>query len=164
MNGMGEPAGGRPTPDPPHARDRRVVASPARRTGIGGERGSATVMGVAAVLVVLVVFVGAVHFGAVVVTRHRVAAAADLAALAAAAHAVDGTDQACATARRVTDRMVVRLSACELDGWDAIVQVEAPPPGPLDRFGTARATARAGPAPLVVVENARPRRAVVRQR
>lgn len=137
-----------------------------RRDGASacGERGSATVLGVGCVLVVLVVFVAAMQFGAVVITRHRAAAAADLAALAAASHAVAGTDHACATARRITDRMVVRMSACELDGWDATVQVEASPPGPLGRFGTARATARAGPTPLGVTENGRSRRAVVRQR
>lgn len=129
-----------------------------------GERGSATIVGVGAVFVVVALFVVAVQLGAAVVTRHRAAAAADLAALAAAAHVIGGPGQACATARRVTDRMVVRLTSCELDEWDATVRVEASPPGLLGRFGTARATARAGPAPPAPAKNDHLRRAVVRQR
>lgn len=111
-----------------------------------GERGSATVVGLAAVLAVLTFFAIAVQFGAAVTTRHRAEAAADLAALAAAAYAADGTEAACATARRVTDRMAVRMASCELHGWEANVRIEAAPPGVLARFGTARAAARAGPA------------------
>ena len=111
-----------------------------------GERGAATVVGVAAVLVVLAAFAVAVQLGAAVITRHRAEAAADLAALAAAARVTAGPADACASARRVTDRMVVRMEACELDGWEVTVRVEASPPGLLGRFGTSRAIARAGPA------------------
>jgi len=113
---------------------------------LGGEQGSATVVGIGAVLAVLAVFAIAFQLAAAVITRHRAEAAADLAALAAAAYTVSGTSDACATARRVTDRMAVRMVSCELHGWEASVRVEAVPPGALARFGTARATARAGPA------------------
>jgi secretion/DNA translocation related TadE-like protein len=108
------------------------------------ERGSATVVGVAAVLAVLAVFAVAFQLGAAVITRHRAEAAADLAALAGAADAVTG--DACATAARVAQRMAVRLTSCELDGWEVRILVEATPPGPLGQLGTARATARAGQA------------------
>jgi secretion/DNA translocation related TadE-like protein len=103
------------------------------------------VVGAAAVLALLAVFAVAVQLGGAVVTRHRAEAAGDLAALAAAAWATSGAERACVAARRVTDRMAVRLVSCELRGWQAAVQVEARPPGALARFGAARASARAGP-------------------
>ncbi len=128
------------------AADGEYGAATRNRGALTDERGAATVVGLGAVLVVLAVFAVAVQLGAAVITRHRAEAAADLAALAAAAHAVDGPAAACATGRRVTDRMAVRMVVCELDGWEVDVEVEAAPPGLLARFGTARATARAGPA------------------
>lgn len=111
----------------------------------GGEHGSATVAGVGATLAILAVFAVAMQLGSAVITRHRAEAAADLAALAAAGHAISGTVAACATARRVTDRMAVRMVSCELHGWVAKVQVEAAPSSVLARFSVARAAARAGP-------------------
>jgi secretion/DNA translocation related TadE-like protein len=110
-----------------------------------GEQGSATIVGLGAVITLLAVFAVALQLGAAVITRHRAQSAADLAALAAAAYAVGGTSAACATAQRVTDRMAVRMVSCELSGWEASVWVEAVPPGMLARLGTARAEARAGP-------------------
>lgn len=83
--------------------------------------------------------------GAAAVTRHRAANAADLAALAAAAEARNGQVSACAEARSVARHMGARLSACHLEGWDALVRVEIAPAGVLSRFGTAHARARAGP-------------------
>jgi secretion/DNA translocation related TadE-like protein len=127
----------------PHGAADPAVAG---RSTVDGERGSATVVGVGAVLALLTVFALAVHLGSAVITRHRAEAAADLAALAAAATTVGGTPQACARAQRVADRMATRITSCDVHGWEVSVQVEASPPGPLGRFGTARATARAGPA------------------
>lgn len=115
-------------------------------TASTGEDGSATVVGAAAVLALLAVFAVVVQLGAAVATRHRAEAAADLAALAAAAWSTGGDERACAAARRVTERMSVRLVSCELRGWQSTVNVEAAPSGSLASFGTARATARAGPA------------------
>ena len=127
-----------------------MTATPAIAVGeppVGdGERGSATVVGIGAVLALLAVFALALQLGSAMITRHRVEAAADLAALAAAAHAVSGTPQACGRARRVAENMAVRLTACEVRGWEVSVRAEAAPPGFLARFGMARATARAGPA------------------
>jgi secretion/DNA translocation related TadE-like protein len=104
------------------------------------------VVGVAAILALLAIFGLGLQLGAAVVTRHRAEAAADLAALAAAANAASGAMAACAAAQRVADRMAVRIASCQLRGWQASVRVEATPPGALGRFGTARATASAGPA------------------
>jgi secretion/DNA translocation related TadE-like protein len=112
---------------------------------IDRERGSATVVGAGLVVIVLALFAVGVQLGAAVVTRHRAEAAADLAALAAAARAVSGSEAACAVAARVAGRMAVRLESCELDGWDAVVRVTARPPPLIEQFGAASATARAGP-------------------
>lgn len=128
------------------------------------ERGSATVVGVGAVLAFLAVFAVALQFGAAVVTRHRAEAAADLAALAAAANATSGAATACAAAKRVTDGMAARVASCELYGWEASVVVEAEPPGVLARYGTARVTARAGPVPQSSLQTPHGRRAVGHQR
>lgn len=107
--------------------------------------GLATVVGAGLVAVLLTVAVAGVHLGTATVTRHRAEAAADLAALAAAGRAVAGTETACGQARRITGTMRGRLAGCQVQGWDVLIEVEADPPGPLGRFGTARAAARAGP-------------------
>jgi secretion/DNA translocation related TadE-like protein len=111
-----------------------------------GERGSATLIGAGSVLALLAMLAVCLQLGVAVITRHRAEAAADLAALAVASHAVLGTDAACADGRRVTDRMAVGLVACQLQGWEATVEVEATTGGLLATFGGARAAARAGPA------------------
>lgn len=93
----------------------------------------------------MTVTAGILWFGAAVVTRHRAAGAADLAAIAAAGAVVDGERQACGRARWVADQMAVVLRSCRLSGWDALVEVVAVPPGVLGEFGSAEARARAGP-------------------
>ena len=67
---------------------------------------------------------------AAVSTRHRLEAAADLAAPAAAAHAVHGPTSACGAARRVTEGMSARLTASRLVEWDAAVEASAAAPLP----------------------------------
>ncbi|HET9142113.1 Rv3654c family TadE-like protein [Actinophytocola sp.] len=109
------------------------------------DRGSASVWGAGGIAVVLVLIGLVVGIGAAAVTRHRAASAADLAALAAAAHAVSGERSACDRARWVADRMRVRLAACRLTGWEAEVLIVAQPPDLLVGFGSATAAARAGP-------------------
>ncbi|MGW5719649.1 Rv3654c family TadE-like protein [Amycolatopsis sp. NPDC003865] len=80
-----------------------------------------------------------------VIARHRAETAADLGALAAASHAVEGPAQACERARWVADRMGVTLVSCRWQRLDAFVEVKARGlafgglPGPSAR-------ARAGPA------------------
>ena len=110
------------------------------------ERGLATVL-VLGVVAVLMVLVGlGIQVGAAVVTRHRVAAAADLAALAAAGQLVVAPDRACERARWVAERMSATTTACRIVGWEAYVELTARPPGWAALSGTANAHARAGPA------------------
>lgn len=127
---------------------RRRTAGRARdRSGSGpdGERGSATVIGAGLIVASLALFVAALQLGAVVVARHRAEAAADLAALAAATRAVAGQEVACRSAGGVAERMSAEVTACQLDGWDAVVHVTARAPWLVERFGRVQASARAGP-------------------
>jgi secretion/DNA translocation related TadE-like protein len=110
------------------------------------ERGSATVWAAGAIAAILLIVGLIVGIGSAAVTRHRAESAADLAALAAAAHAMSGTGPACERAEWVAARMRAELTACRLRGWDAEVELAARPPGPLSGFGAATAHARAGPA------------------
>jgi len=41
--------------------------------------------------------------------------------------------------------MSVVLASCRLDGWDAVVEVDAAGPAPIAALGTAHGRARAGP-------------------
>ncbi|GAB3006160.1 flp pilus-assembly TadE/G-like family protein [Amycolatopsis acidiphila] len=106
------------------------------------DRGSATVWTAGALAALLVVAALVFALGSVIVTRHRAADAADLAALAAAGRADEGIESACARARAVVDEMSVRLVSCRFEDWDALVEVQADAPGGL---GVASAHARAGP-------------------
>lgn len=140
--------GGRPTRGA--GRPTRAAGQPARRTGRRparrvGDRGSASIWAVGGIAVLFLFMAGVLAVGAVVQTRHRVTSAADLAALAAAYYAPDGEAAACARAHWVTDRMRVGLFRCRLSGWDALIEVSAPPPGGLRSFGVLAAHARAGP-------------------
>jgi secretion/DNA translocation related TadE-like protein len=105
------------------------------------DRGLATlwtayvIAGIAALTAVLMAV------AAVSVARHRVEAAADLSALAAAAYGVWGADYACAQARWVADRMAVRLGECRMEGWTVVVRVTTSVSG----LGDLNAQARAGP-------------------
>lgn len=111
------------------------------------DRGSATIWAVAAMAALLAVAVVVLQLGTAVATRHRAEAAADLAALAAASHAVSGPEQACDQARRVVSAMGGELVRCELHGWDAVVVVSVAGPAVVAELGAARGRARAGPVP-----------------
>jgi secretion/DNA translocation related TadE-like protein len=117
-----------------------------RGSPLADDRGSATVLmaGVAAVLMLLIVL--GLQVGGAMLTRQRVATAADLAALAAAGQAVGGADHACARARWVVERMSATLTACRIVEWEAYVEATARPPGWAALSGAASAHARAGPA------------------
>lgn len=95
---------------------------------------------------------GAVR-GLAVIARHRAEAAADLAALAGAATALDGPARACGQARLVAAANGGQLSWCVVSG--DVVEVEVSRALPLGRLGrwTAIGRARAGP-----VEAGRPGR------
>jgi secretion/DNA translocation related TadE-like protein len=109
------------------------------------DRGAATVWAAGAIAVVVSVIVFGMHLGAAIIARHHAESAADLAALAGAAQVLAGQSYACAEARRVTDRMRVRLASCHLRGQDVLVDVSAQPSGGLARLGSATVQARAGP-------------------
>ncbi|PWI17089.1 hypothetical protein DI272_25185 [Streptomyces sp. Act143] len=113
----------------------------ARRRGLGSDRGSATVWSVGAIAVLCVVFGVVLALEQAVVTRHRAAGGADLAALAAADHWADGGAGACERAGRVARAQGVRLVRCTLVGEVSDVTAAAGR-GPF----TAEVRARAGPA------------------
>jgi secretion/DNA translocation related TadE-like protein len=109
------------------------------------DRGSATIWAVGGVAVLCLVAVVVLVYGAVVHTRHRTTAAADLAALAAAVYAPYGERVACAQASWVADHMGAHITSCRLSDWDALVEVSAVLPGRLSGFGPVSAHSRAGP-------------------
>jgi len=102
---------------------------------------------IVALLMVLLSVAGLVAtLGAVAVTRHRAAAAADLSALAAARHAFEGSAASCRAAKRVAQAQGASLQTCRLEGLEAVIEVTVRPPGTLAALGSARAVSRAGPA------------------
>ncbi|MGW0547290.1 Rv3654c family TadE-like protein [Streptomyces altiplanensis] len=106
-----------------------------------GDRGSATVWAVVAVAVLGVVFAGALAMGQAALARHRAGGAADLAALAAAAHWMRGQTAACDEAAEVAAAQRTRLISCSVYGEVSDVTAEAGA-GPYN----AAVRARAGPA------------------
>lgn len=116
------------------------------------ERGSATVLGVAAVGLVLVVLVGGLALVSAVVATHRARAAADLAALAAAQAVQQGEDPvaACRAGLRIATHNGATPTGCVVaaDGsvtYRATVRPSLALPG--TDSGSTTATARAGPSP-----------------
>jgi secretion/DNA translocation related TadE-like protein len=144
-----------------------------RVRAFGDDRGGATVLVLAIGLVTVLVAVASAAVGAAIVARHRAQTAADLAALAGALDALDGVEVACARAGEIAASNGGHLTACDVDGLDVVVTVEARPTGLAAMGGTARASARAGPVEsveidgtgnawagpveLTVTDNARPR-------
>lgn len=114
--------------------------------GGGDDSGLATIWAAGAVLCLLAMLVFGLHLAAATSGRHRAEAAADLAALAAASHALDGEQVACAYAARVVHGMTARLVSCRVAGWDALVETSASPVLVPLGVGEARGRARAGPA------------------
>lgn len=101
------------------------------------DRGSATLIAVAMMAVLMAVTVGGFYIGSAVIARHRAQAAADLAALAAAGALPAGADAACGRASVIANGMGVDVVDCTVQALDVVVTVVA---------GPARAAARAGPA------------------
>lgn len=126
-------------------RDAPAAVGGARAARGENDSGVATVWAACAVSALLVL-VGLVWaLGEVLVSRQRAAGAADLAALAAAGHAVLGEARACARAEDVARAMATRVSECRFRGWDALVVVHADVRVPLGSGVTVTARARAGP-------------------
>ncbi|MEU2582934.1 Rv3654c family TadE-like protein [Streptomyces avermitilis] len=112
------------------------------------DRGSASVWVVCAIAGLCVVFGAVLAMSQAVVTRHRAASVADLAALAAADHWTDAGGEACAMADRVARAQGSRLVRCAVDGeisdvtatsgrgpFTAEVRARAGPAGPADAVG-----------------------------
>ena len=129
--------------DPPHGRGDPPRS--ALRQAVRGDEGSATVLapfGVAAMLLLTGV---AVAYGAAVAAAHRAQTAADLAALAGAAHPEASGVDGCALAAVVAGRNGAWIVDCRWDGDDVVVRVAVSADLPIVGRGRAQASARAGP-------------------
>jgi secretion/DNA translocation related TadE-like protein len=113
---------------------------------VWGDSGSASLVAVAMVAVLLALTTACVCVGSAVIARHRAQSAADLAALAAAGRLSEGADAACTYASAVARAVQADITRCVVEELDVVVAVEVRVD--LGRFGLgpARATARAGPA------------------
>ena len=110
-----------------------------------GQQGSAAVLAVGLVGVLVAVTALVAALGGMVVDQRRVEAAADLAALAGAAAAQRGND-GCAAARSVARRNDGRVDRCTVAGSVVEVRVVRTGRQVLGRRVTVRSTTRAGPA------------------
>jgi secretion/DNA translocation related TadE-like protein len=110
------------------------------------DRGSGTLWMLALIGLVWSVAVMAMTVGGVRAARHRAYAAADLAALAAAAHAMDGARSACRLAGVIARDSGGRLRRCVLRGRvsEVVVTSDVRTVVPLGRLA-ATGRARAGP-------------------
>ncbi|MEV0262847.1 Rv3654c family TadE-like protein [Streptomyces sp. NPDC050617] len=101
----------------------------------------ATVWVTVTVTALCAVFAAVLFMGQAMLARHRAGGAADLAALAAADHALEGEAMACALARRVAGAQGAGVVRCVVRGEvsDVVAEVRAGPYAP-------RVRARAGPA------------------
>jgi secretion/DNA translocation related TadE-like protein len=110
-----------------------------------GEEGSASVLAVAMVGVLLMV-AAALGVVTAMVRAHRLAqSGADLAALAGAHGLALGRD-GCLDADRIAAANDVRLTGCQVDGLTVVVTVLAEGPHWLGQTADLSAEARAGPA------------------
>lgn len=122
-----------------------MTGSAGRATAARGDRGAASVWVLAVGLVLVAAGLAGAAVGAARVARHQAWAAADLAALAGAARAIEGPAGACPRAASFAVANGARLLSCTVDGLDVLVTVQvqvAPLPG-LTRSALGRA--RAGP-------------------
>lgn len=113
------------------------------------DTGSATVWGLMLCFLLMAAGAVLVLVAQVAVARHRVAAAADLSALAAASRPFEPAG-ACALAARVAAASDAQLRSCRVGGDVADVRVEVPLRGWLAQLPPAQARARAGPGGGVV--------------
>ena len=111
------------------------------------DRGSATVLALPLLGALTVVAVLLAYVGGALTTRRKVAAAADLAALAGASEVQSGGD-GCSAAAKVAARNGGDLGACVVHGLELSVTVTAQTAPLLGRRLTVSARARAGPSGL----------------
>lgn len=105
------------------------------------DRGSATVWVAMALAAIGIVFGGLLAMSHAIEARHRAGGAADLAALAAADHWMEGGETACALAERVARAQGAGVARCVVSGQIAEVTATSG----TDPFA-ARVRSRAGPA------------------
>lgn len=125
-----------------------------RPPAAGGERGAGSVLVLAAVMVIVTVLLAVATLGSGYRARHRAAAAADLAALAAAETLRSGGDP-CAAAGRVSSANDASLRSCAVDGWEVTVAAASAVTGPLRLLPDPVRRARAGVDPPPVQAEAK---------
>ncbi|MEU0525331.1 Rv3654c family TadE-like protein [Streptomyces niveus] len=113
------------------------------------DRGSATVWAAMATTALIAVFAVILAMGQAVVARHRAGSAADLAALAAAGHALRGAEAACARAAEVAGAQGAQVVRCAVVGEIADVTARAD-------FGPYAPTVRSRAGPPDALPASRP--------
>ncbi|ONM47420.1 Rv3654c family TadE-like protein [Nocardia donostiensis] len=115
------------------------------RRGLRADEGAASVTACLALVGLIVLTSLLAQVGMIVVARHRIQAAADLAALAGAAALLEGVQAGCTEARVLAQRMRARVTECDVTDWDVLLTVEEKVPIGLFGARSVRAIARAGP-------------------
>jgi secretion/DNA translocation related TadE-like protein len=121
-----------------------------RTTSRSGERGTAAVLVLVCLGVLVMVALVLAFQGGVLVAQRRAQAAADLAALAGAS-ALQRRDDGCAAATANAARNGARVSRCRIagvSGQEVVVTVARAGPELLGRSLDVEASARAGPDPV----------------
>lgn len=111
------------------------------------DAGVATIWTALAAATLIAVTVLVWWLAAAITARHRTEAAADLGALAAAAHAAAGPTLACARAKEVADHERAVLTSCRWHNRDAFIEVRSMTT-PIPGLPPPTAKSRAGPVEL----------------
>ncbi|MCG3750048.1 MULTISPECIES: Rv3654c family TadE-like protein [unclassified Amycolatopsis] len=111
------------------------------------DAGVATIWTALAAATLIAVTVLVWWLAAAITARHRTEAAADLGALAAAAHAAAGPTVACARAKEVADHERAVLTSCRWHNRDAFIEVRSRTT-PIPGLPPPTAKSRAGPVDL----------------
>jgi secretion/DNA translocation related TadE-like protein len=137
---MRDPTAGVPRPGPARGNTRGDTPWLTDR-----DTGSASIHVLLLVLLLCCAGVVTAAAGQALAVRHRAATAADLAALAAADHALEGPGSACGHGRTLARANGAHLVVCTVTGEIVDLVVEMPLPARLGGFEPVRARARAGP-------------------
>lgn len=107
-----------------------------RRDVVRADEGVASVVAAGLVALLALTGVAGIALGQFALARQRVAAAADLAALAAATRLLRGgtDDDVCARAAAVASPAGAQVVRCEVSGTEVAVRLSAPAPPLLARF------------------------------
>lgn len=104
------------------------------------DAGVATIFACLCVGLFIVITGIGIRLGGAMLAREQAETAADLGALAGAAHMLEGTAVACARAGAIAAANRGTVVSCEVEGLDLLLEVRTPSWG-----GSAQAHARAGP-------------------